>query len=230
MPVGQIPNPLGALGSPGLGVGAGFEGALYVEAQTRSTQIDQASAGSTDGNFRTIKAGMVVSAALPSSSFYPQGLAVNASTGRAQMPFGIASENITAFWGTTGSTGAEVRRAPNNQQGAVVIYGVAYAMFASTAHPGAGDVAIPAYATIATTSESLFLATCHYGLLSLSSSAIASSTIAGSGVGPSTLTAGFTAANVVGICFTSQGGQNAIAGYSSGPQLYPIFVTGMQMA
>lgn len=227
MPVGSIPNPYGAFGTPGLGVGAGFEGAVTIEAQTRSTQLNPASAGSTDGNFRTISAGMVVNATFPSSSFYPQGLAVNASTGPNQLPFAVASESIQAFWGTTGSTGAEVRRQPNNQSGSLVVYGVAYAMFASTAHPGAGDVGIPAYVTIATTSQSLFTASCHFGLCSLSSGPIVSSTIASAGITPSTLQN--VAANVVGIAFTSQGGQSVTAA-TSGPQLYPIFVKGPQFA
>ncbi len=230
MPAGQISNPLGAYGQPGLGTGAGFEGSVYLEAQTRSTALNPASAGSTDGNFRTIQAGMVVTASFPTSSFYPQGLVVNASTGRAQLPFGIAGETIQAYWGSTGSTGAVKVQAPNNQQGGVVVYGVAYALFASTAHPGAGDVGIPAYVTIATSSESLFNATCHFGLCSLSSAAILASSAATGGITPSTLTAGFVASNIVGVAFTSQGGLNGTGIGSTGPQLYPIFVRGPQFA
>jgi len=221
MPNAQITNPYGAFGQPGAGVGGGYEGALTVEAQTRSTALDPASAGSTDGNFRTIKAGMVVTGTFPSSSFYPQGLAVAAATGPGQLPFGIATENITAFWGSTGSTGAVKVQSPNNQVGGVAIYGVVYAMFASTAHPGAGDVGIPAYVTIATTSQSLFNASCHFGLCSLSSGPIVSSTIASGGITPSTLQN--VAANVVGIAFTSQGGQSVVTSNTSGPQLYPIY-------
>ncbi len=224
MPNAQITNPLGAYGQPGLGVGGGFEGAITIEAQTRSTALNPASGGSTDGNFRTIQAGMVVNATLPSSSFYPQGIAVNASTGPNQLGFGIAAETIQAYWGSTGSTGAVKVQAPNNQQGGVVVYGVAYAMFASTNHPGAGDAGMPAYVVIATSSQSLFNATCHFGLCAVSTGNIVSSTIATNGISPSTLQN--VAGNVVGIAFTSQGGLNAIAGLSTGPQLYPIFVKG----
>ena len=222
MPVGSIPNPYGAFGNPGAGVGAGYEGAVTLEAQTRSTALDPTSAGSTDGNFRTIKAGMVVTPTLASSSFYAAGLAVSAATGPNQLALGIAAENITAFWGTTGSTGAEVRRSSNQQSGSIVTYGVCYAMFASTAIPGAGDIAFPAAAVIATSSQSLFSASCHFGLLALSSAITASSTPGVGGIVPSTLQN--LPSTVVGIAFTSLGGQNAITGVSSGPQLYPIIV------
>ena len=221
MPNAQITNPLGALGVPGTGPGGGFEGALVVEAQTRSTQLDPASAGSTDGNFRTIKAGMVVTATFPSSSFSPQGLVVSAATGQNQVPFGIATEDIKAFWGSTGSTGSVKVQAPNNQQGNVAIYGVVYAMFASTDNPGAGDKAMPAYAIIATSSTSLFNASCHFGLLSVTTGPIVSSSIGASGIVPGTSP---TPMNIIGIAFTSQGGINAVSGLSTGPQLYPILV------
>ncbi len=221
MPNAQITNPLGAYGAPGTGPGGGFEGALTVEAQTRSTALNPASAGSTDGNFRTIQAGMVVTATFPSSSFYPQGLAVAAATGQNQVPFGIATETIQAFWGSTGSTGAVKVQAPNNQQGGVAIYGVCYAMFASTDNPGAGDKAMPAYAVIATSSTSLFNASCHFGLLSVTTGPIVSSTIAVSGIIPAT---SFTPMNIIGIAFTSQGAVNSVVGATTSPQLYPILV------
>ena len=227
MPNAQITNPYGAFGLPGAGVGGGYEGALTIEAQTRSTALNPASAGSTDGNFRTISAGMVVTPTLPSSSFYPQGVAVAASTGPNQTNLGIAVETIQAYWGTTGSTGVNKVTSPNNQVGGVAVYGVAYAMFASTSHPGAGDVAMPAYAVISTTSQSLFAASCHFGLLAcVSSTQFPSSTTANTNA-PSTLQN--SAMNVVGICFTSAGGQSNIAGYSSGPQLYPIIVKPMSI-
>ncbi len=226
MPNAQITNPLGAYGQPGLGVGAGWEGALTIEAQTRSTALNPASAGSTDGNFRTILAGMVVTPTLPSSSFYPQGVAVAASTGPNQTNMGIAVENIQAFWGSTGSTGAVKVQAPNNQQGGVAIYGVAYAMFASTSHPAAGDVGVPAYAVIATTSQSLFNASCHFGLCAIVSATNFPSSTTVNTNAPSTLQN--APMNVVGICFTSQGVQSATAA-TSGPQIAPIIVKTMSI-
>ncbi len=215
MPSPQITNPLGAYGiAPG--PGGGLEGGLTAECQTRSTQLNPTSAGSTDGNFRTILAGMVVTPVFATSSFYGQSvLTVNATTGLAQTAFGIALENIQAYWGTTGSTGAGPKvTAPADQQGSVMYAGVCYAMFASTQHPGAGDKAVPAYVTIATTSDSLFAATCHFGLCALSTLGISASVFPTTSVGPS---------NIVGIAYTSQGGISATAA-TSGPQLYPIWV------
>lgn len=216
MPVGQISNPYGAYGQTP-GPGAGLGGAVTVEAQTRSTALNSGSAGSTDGNFRTILAGMVVTPTQATSSFYPAGMVVDASTGLNQVVLGIAAENIQAYWGTTGSTGAEKRTSPNDQSGSIVTYGVAYAMFASTDHPGAGDKAIPCYVTIATTSASLFTASCHFGLCALSTWVPSTAVVPASSIG---------ALNTVGIAFTSKGGQNAVAGFSTGPQLYPIWITG----
>ncbi len=215
MPAPQITNPYGAMGVPGAGTGAAFEGTLTLEAQSRSTALNSNSAGSTDGNFRTILAGMVVTPTLATSSFYPAGVVVDASTGLAQFALGIAAENIQAYWGTTGSTGAERRTSPNDQSGSIVTYGVTYAMFASTQHPGAGDKGVPAFVTIATTSDSLFNASCHWGLCALSTLGISASVFPTTSAGPS---------NIVGIAFTSKGGINAIAGLSTGPQLYPIMV------
>ncbi len=219
MPDPQITNPLGAYGLPGQGVGAQL-GAFTVEAQTRSTQLNPTSAGSTDGNFRTILAGMVVTPLFGSSTttvlgFYNNSaVTVNACTGLAQVAFGIAAENISSYWGSTGSTGAVKVQSPQDQQGQVITYGVAYAMFASTQHPGAGDKAVPAYVTIATTSDSLFAATCHFGLCALSTLGISASVFPTTSAGPS---------NIVGIAYTSMGGISVTAA-TSGPQLYPIMV------
>ena len=218
MPAPQITNPYGAFGQTPT-VGAGWEGTLTLEAQSRSTALDPASAGSTEGTFRTIKAGMVVTPTLATSSFYPSGLTVDASTGLAQAVLGIAAENISSYWGTTGSTGAEKVTSRNDQSGSIVTYGPVYAMFASTDHPGAGDKAIPCYVTIATTSASLFTASCHFGLCALSTWVRSTAVIPASSV---------NAMNTVGIAFTSKGGQNALTGVSTGPQLYPIWVTGPQ--
>lgn len=215
MPAPQITNPYGAFGLPGAGVGAGYDGCLTLEAQSRSTALNAASAGSTDGNFRTILAGMVVTPTLATSSFYPAGVVVDASTGLNQLALGIAAENIQAYWGTTGSTGAERRTSPNDQSGSVVTYGVTYAMFTSTDNPGAGDKAIPCFVTIATTSASLFTASCHFGLCALSTWVRSTAVIPATSIG---------SMNTVGIAFTSKGGINALTGVSTGPQLYPIFV------
>ncbi len=214
MPSPQITNPLGAYGLPGPGTGGQF-GGVTIEAQTRSTALNSNSAGSTDGNFRTILAGMVVTPSLASSSYYGQGTwVVQATTGLAQVAGGIALENISAYWGSTGSTGAVKVQSPQDQQGSVMTYGVAYAMFASTQHPGAGDKAVPAYVTIATTSDSLFAATCHFGLCALSTLGISASVFPTTSAGPS---------NIVGIAYTSLGGISVTAA-TSGPQLYPIMV------
>lgn len=227
MPTPLIPNPLGAFGLPGsTGASAGFSGPLTQELQTRSTALDPASAGSTVGPFRTIAAGMVVTPTFASSSQYPAALCINAASHNNQYPLGIAVENISAYWGATGSTGAQKVQQAQNQMGSIATYGLVYGMFCSTAHPGAGDVGLPAYAVIATTSQSLFNASCHYGLLALSTANIVSSTIAASGIGPSTLLTAFTAANVVGICYTSQGGFSVTASNTSGPQMYPVMLTG----
>ncbi len=217
MPAPQITNPYGAMGVPGAGTGAAYMGTVTVEAQTRSTALDPTAAGSTVGPFRTILAGMVVTPTLATSSFYPAGTVVDASTGLNQVVLGIAAENISAFAGTTGSTGADKRTSVNDQSGSIVTYGVCYAMFASTDNPGAGDKAIPAYVTIATTSASLFTASCHFGLVSLSTWIRSTAVIPATSIG---------AMNTVGIAYTSKGGINALAGVSTGPQLYPIFVTG----
>ncbi len=215
MPSPQITNPLGAYGVPGPGTGGQF-GGLTIEAQTRSTQLNPASAGSTDGNFRTIQAGMVVTPVFVSSSYYGQGtLTVNASTGLAQMAVGIALENISAFWGSTGSTGAVKIQAPADQQGEVMTYGVCYALFTSTDNPGASDKAVPAYVTIATTSASLMTASCHFGLCALSTWGISASVFPTSSIGPT---------NIVGIAYTSQGAINSVVGATTSPQLYPILV------
>ncbi len=215
MPSPQITNPLGAFGIPP-GPGAGLEGGVTVEAQTRSTQLNAASAGSTDGNFRTISAGMVVTPVFATSSYYGQGtFLVNAATGLAQLAAGIAVENIQAFWGTTGSTGAVKIQGPADQQGSVMTYGVCYALFTSTDNPGASDKAVPAYVTIATTSASLMTASCHFGLCALSTWGISASVFPTSSIGPT---------NIVGIAYTSQGAINSVVGATTSPQLYPILV------
>ncbi len=222
MPAAQITNPYGAFGLRGTGTGVGWEGAVTVEVQTRSTDIAPESAGSTVGPFRTILPGMVVTPTFATSSFYPKGLAVAAASDPGQLPFGIAAERISAFWGATGSTGlnSDIRQGPNNQVGSVIVYGLAYAMFASTDNPGAGDKAVPAYVVVATTDQSLFSASCHFGLCALSTS-MPSSTATGGGITPTTGQNGYM--NPIGIAFTSMGGISVTAA-TSGPQLYPIYV------
>ncbi len=220
MPAGAITNPYGAFGLPGPGTGAGWEGAVTIEAQTRSTDIAPESAGSTVGPFRTIQPGMVVTPTFATSSFYPRGLAVAAASDPTQLPIGIAAEPITAFWGATGSTGlnSDIRRGPQNQVGSVIIYGLAYAMFASTDNPGAGDKAVPAYVVVATTDQSLFTASCHFGLCALSTAMPSSTT---GNVTPTTGQNGYM--NPIGIAFTSKGGIAATTAATS-PMLYPVFV------
>jgi hypothetical protein len=150
------------------------------------------------------------------SSFYGAApVIVSAATGLAQLAFGIAMENIQSFWGTTGSTGAVKVQSPADQQGSVMTYGVCYALFASTDNPGAGDKAVPAYVTIATTSSTLMNATCSFGLCALSTLGISASVFPTSSIGP---------ANIVGIAYTSQGALNSIVGATTSPQLFPIMV------
>ncbi len=216
MPVGQISNPLGAFGLPGPGAGAAMEGPLTIEAQNRSTTLDPLSGGATDGLFRTIRAGMVVSPVYGSSGFYGAApMAVTPTTGFNQITLGIAAEDITSFGGTTNSTGQEKPTTKNQQVGSVIVYGVAYAMFCSTDHPGAGDKQLPAYVQWASTTLSILQASCSFGLCALSTEVISTAVVP---------TSTHNLMNLVGIAYTSKGGLNATVGASTGPQLYPIIV------
>ena len=222
MPVAQISNPYGAYGQAP-GPGAGLSGCVFVEAQTRSTALDPGSAGSTDGNFREIKAGHAVTTLFAASSFYSVGTyVVNAATGVNQLVLGVAAENIDAFAGSTGSTGAVKRQSPQQPVGAIITYGIAYAMFCATDNPGAGVVALPAYVMIATTSQSAFNASCHFGLCALSSSTVG--VVGQSGNGVAGGSSAPTSMTLVGIAYTSLGAVNSVVGVATSPQLYPIMV------